>query len=181
MPSTVGGGRASSAGVAAAAQIVPMVVSASAVASTRPGFSTAPAAPPAPRSLYDTQRVSSSWLTAAAATPTAATWPRAAARRAAPARAASPLPLHHDAGDAAAVHPLDHDLVSVEGKLVPGAGHASQHEIHQASHRGDLGVLERAPERLRQVVQRDPPVHPVAVSVLPDGGGLPDVVLVVNL
>src|SRR5207249_7657403 len=27
----------------------------------------------------------------------------------------------------------------------------------------------RAPERLRQVVQRDPPVHPVAVSVLPDG------------
>src|SRR2546428_13012440 len=72
MPSTVGVVRASSAGIAAAAQIVPMVVSALAVANTRPGFSSAPAAPLAPRSLYVTQRVSSSWLTAAAATPTAA-------------------------------------------------------------------------------------------------------------
>src|SRR5205814_9883422 len=64
--------RGGGAGIAAAAQIVPMVVGAFAVASPRPGFSPAPAAPPAPRSLYDTQRVSSSWLTAAAATPTAA-------------------------------------------------------------------------------------------------------------
>src|SRR5438045_9260035 len=47
MPSTVGVVRASSAGIAAAAQMVPMVVSAFAVASTRPGFSTAPAAPAA--------------------------------------------------------------------------------------------------------------------------------------
>src|SRR5882762_7871078 len=71
-PSTVGVVRARSAGIAAAAQTMPTVVRAFAVASTRPGFSSTPAAPPAPRSLYDTQRVSSSWLTAAAATPTAA-------------------------------------------------------------------------------------------------------------
>src|SRR5439155_272813 len=109
------------------------------------------------------------------------TWPRAAARRRGPARGASPLPLNHDAGDAAPVDPLDHDLVSVEGELVAGAGHPSQDEVHQAAHGGDLGMLERAPERLRQVVQRDAPVHPVAVSALPDGGGLPHVVLVVNL
>src|SRR2546422_798719 len=71
-PSTVGVVRARSAGIAAAAQMIPTVVRAFAVASTRPGFSSTPAAPPAPRSLYDTQRVSSSWLTAAAATPMAA-------------------------------------------------------------------------------------------------------------
>ncbi len=59
-PSTVGVVRASSAGIAAAAQMMPTVVRAFAVASTRPGFSSTPAAPPAPRSLYETHRVSSS-------------------------------------------------------------------------------------------------------------------------
>ena len=50
-PSTVGVVRARSAGIAAAAQMMPMVVKAFAVASTRPGFSSTPAAAPAPRSL----------------------------------------------------------------------------------------------------------------------------------
>src|SRR5436305_867948 len=81
------------------------------------------------------------------------TWPPAPARRAAPARAGSPLPLDDDASDAAPIDALDHHLVSVEGQLVAGAGHPSQHEIHQASHGRDLGMLERAAECLRQVVQ----------------------------
>src|SRR5438093_305496 len=66
---------ASRAGLEAAAQMMPSVVRALAVASIRPGFSSRRAAAPAPRSLYDTQRVSSSWLTAAVATPTAAEAP----------------------------------------------------------------------------------------------------------
>ena len=42
-------------------------------------------------------------------------------------------------------------------------------------------MLERATEHLRQVVQCDAPVHPITVAVLPNGGGLSHIVLVVNL
>ena len=59
-PSVVGVVAASSAGSAMAETIMPMVVSAFAVASTAPGFWSKPAAAPAPRKRYATQRVSSS-------------------------------------------------------------------------------------------------------------------------
>src|SRR5256886_2706665 len=56
-PRNVGVAWASSAGRAPAAPMTPSVVSALAVASTRPGFSSARAAARPPRSLYVTQRV----------------------------------------------------------------------------------------------------------------------------
>src|SRR6266568_4325343 len=154
-PSTVGVVSARRAGTAAAAHTVPSVVNAFAVARTRPGFSSTPAAPPAPRSLYDTQRVSSSWLTAAAATPTAA--------------------------DPPAIHALHHDPIAVERQLVAGAGDASQHRVDESADGRDLGVLEGAAERLRQIVERDAAVHPVTVAVLVDGRRLGDIVLVADL
>ena len=67
-PRNVGVVCASSAGTAAAAQTIPSVFTAFATARTRPGLSSTLAAAPMPRNRYATQRLSSTWLTAAAAT-----------------------------------------------------------------------------------------------------------------
>ncbi len=75
MPRNVGVVAASKAGIAPAASSTPSVVSMLAVASVPPGFCSALAVAGEPRSLYETQRVNSCWLTAAAATPTAAATP----------------------------------------------------------------------------------------------------------
>ena len=75
IPRNVGVVAASNAGIAPAASSTPSVVSMLAVASVRPGFSSTFTVAAEPRSLYATHRVSSCWLTVAAATPIAAATP----------------------------------------------------------------------------------------------------------
>src|SRR5439155_20417788 len=84
----------------------------------------------------------------------------------------SPLPLQQHAGHAALVYPLHDDLIAIERQLVAGAGHAPQHRVDEPTHRRDLRMLERAPERLGQVVEPDAAVDPVAVAVLRGRRGL---------
>ena len=75
IPRKVGVVAASNAGMAPAASSTPRVVSMLAVARVRPGFWSTFTVAADPRSLYATQRVSSCWLTVAAATPIAADTP----------------------------------------------------------------------------------------------------------
>src|SRR5436309_7342796 len=75
IPRKVGVVAASRAGIAPAARSTPTVVSMLDVASVCPGFCSTFTVAAEPRSLYATQRVSSCWLTVAAATPIAADTP----------------------------------------------------------------------------------------------------------
>src|SRR5436309_10893379 len=161
--------------------MMPSVVRALAVASIRPGFSSRRAAAPAPRSLYETQRVSSTWLTAAVATPTAAEAPAMPSPTSSTASEPIMAAARTRRGHATPVHPLHHDAEPVQHELLAGARHSPEHRVDQPPDGRDVGVLEGPPQGLREVVEAGPPVHDEAAAVAADRGWSFHVVLVADL
>src|SRR5579859_5257430 len=99
-------------------------------------------------------------------------WWRTSPRRAAPERGATgrrSFALEVDAGDPAAIHALHDDPKSVEVQFLPRARYAAQHGVDEAADGRHLGIVEIRAQRLRELVEPDAPMHPVAVAILLDG------------
>src|SRR6185437_5248267 len=98
-------------------------------------------------------------------------WPRwpPRARRARGGAGRRSSALEVDAGDPATIHALHDDPESVEVQLLPRARHTTQHGIDEAADGRDLRIRKIGAQRLRELIEADAAMHPIAIAILLDG------------